>query len=271
MLDSSQITNCDNFNILLFFKLGSFITDGMVAQHPGVQLALMNTGGIRDGLPARTYSPVDLSISRPPSDASLTAGPWDLVFGDPYTVLPFGNAVAIIDISASNLWAALENSVSKIPGENQERRYPQISGFTFSYLATAPVGARIQKVTIAGVDVPRDGTTVYSMATIDYIVGGGDGYSMFQGLTPNIQGLSADVLIASIEASGALTTVPMNYQRITALNSAPQVAPTMAPAGQPSPVGPTIAPTGQLSSDVSKAASSFAVSCITLFIISFIL
>jgi 5'-nucleotidase len=136
------------------------------------------------------------------------------VFGDAYTVLPFGNNVALISISASLLWIMLENSVSQFP--LYQGRYPQISGFTFSYNATAPVGARVLKVTSdMGESILRTGTEVYSMATIDYILGGGDGYTMFKGVSPNLQDLAADSLIKSIKAGGSLTSVSPSYSRIT--------------------------------------------------------
>jgi hypothetical protein len=50
------------------------------------------------------------------------------------------------------------------------------------------------------------GTEVNSMATIDYILDRGDGYTVFKGLSTNVQGggLAADSLIRSIIAGGHL-------------------------------------------------------------------
>jgi 2',3'-cyclic-nucleotide 2'-phosphodiesterase (5'-nucleotidase family) len=116
--------------------IGSFQCDGMRTQYK-TDFALINSGGIRSGLPASTYRPLDPSIPRPDGNSTVLSGPWNLVYGDAYTAFPFGNFVGLISISESVLWTMLENGVSVVAG-----RYPQISGFTFVYNATAPANQR---------------------------------------------------------------------------------------------------------------------------------
>jgi 5'-nucleotidase len=97
-------------------------------------------------------------------------------------VLPFGNSAATTTITGADVWAALENGVSQVAGGNG--RFPQVSGlkFTFDTSKTANVD-RVTAVTLTdGTPVPNDRTVSYTLATNDFMVAGGDGYTMFGGL-----------------------------------------------------------------------------------------
>ena len=60
--------------------------------------------------------------------------------GDALTVYPFGNQVATTVVTGENLWKALENGVGgNYPGDG---RFPQISGFKFTFDPTKAVGSR---------------------------------------------------------------------------------------------------------------------------------
>ncbi len=86
--------------------------------------------------------------------------------------LPFGNVTVLIELSGADLLEALENGVSQI--EDKAGRFAQVSGMTYSYDASRPAGSRIVTAKVAGEIVDPEAT--YTLATNDYVFGGGDGY-----------------------------------------------------------------------------------------------
>ncbi len=89
--------------------LGNFTTDAIRAKYK-TDFALINGGGIRDTFPAKTFTPLDKTLSRP---ATSTTGPWDVTVGDAMTVFPFGNSISTTTITGATLWKALENGVRR--------------------------------------------------------------------------------------------------------------------------------------------------------------
>lgn len=170
-----------NIERLREVALGNLITDALRWRY-GTQLAFYNGGSMRQPLPS-SYLPTDTSLRRTSPD--YAAGPpYDLVVGDVYSVLPFGNEVLTRTVTGSQLYAMLEHSVAVIPGANG--RFGQISGFRFSYNSSLPVGSRVQSVTLDdGTPILPDIAT-YTLATNNFINAGGDGYTMLvdgQGVT----------------------------------------------------------------------------------------
>ena len=152
-------------------QLGNLTADALRAKY-GTDIVFINGGGIRDTLPANGYVPNDPSLRRPGPGAS---GPYDIALGDIKTVYPFGNDAAVSTMSGEQLWGALEHAVSSYPSG----RFPQISGFRFTFDLTRPVGSRISEVTRTdGTPIPRDGTSL-TVTTIDYMAFGGDGFVGF--------------------------------------------------------------------------------------------
>jgi 2',3'-cyclic-nucleotide 2'-phosphodiesterase (5'-nucleotidase family) len=92
---------------------------------------------------------------------------------DILTELPFGNTTVLVAISGADLLAALENGVSQV--EDGAGRFPQVSGLTFSFDASKPAGERVSDVAVRG--VPLNEGATYRVATNDYMLGGGDGYT----------------------------------------------------------------------------------------------
>jgi 5'-nucleotidase len=72
------------------------------------------------------------------------------------------------------LLQALNNGVAKYPAAAGQ--FPQVSGLTFSFDAGAPVGNRVRDVKING--EPIEAARHYTVAVPDYILKGGDSYSM---------------------------------------------------------------------------------------------
>jgi len=82
----------------------------------------------------------------------------------------------MVEISGRALVDALENGVSQVEGK--AGRFPQVSGMQFVYDSTKPPGKRIQDVFIQREPVDLD--RLYKVATVDYMLSGGDGYAMFK-------------------------------------------------------------------------------------------
>jgi 2',3'-cyclic-nucleotide 2'-phosphodiesterase (5'-nucleotidase family) len=231
--------------------LGDLIADAMRVRM-STDFGYMNSGGIRSQFPACGYQPIDHTLNRSAWNSSHTtvapcsgyAGgtPYDLVKGDVYTVLPFGNNTIRRTVTGAQLWEMLEHSVSQCPTvmtgtPTCNGRFPQISGFKFTFTTNVPTScsgatpstyhcstpARILSVhTTAGAAIPRDGT-VYTMATVDFMLVGGDGYFfMADGVTPSAFEKDTVVLLDYVtdNLAGAVDPAGFTSGRIT-LNNAP--------------------------------------------------
>jgi 5'-nucleotidase / UDP-sugar diphosphatase len=132
--------------------IGNMIADAMRAS-TAADVAITNGGGIRGN---KQY----------PAGATITRR-------DILTELPFGNATAMVEITGKDIKDALENGVSQI--DNRAGRFPQISGMTIEIDTKAAVGSRITSVMVGGKLL--DPSAKYKVATNDFMLSGGDGYS----------------------------------------------------------------------------------------------
>lgn len=141
-------------------NLGNFITDGMLAKakqiNPDTTIALQNGGGIR---------------------ASIEEGP--ITYGEVLTVLPFGNALAIMEVTGQEIKDALEHSVREYP--TASGGFLHVSGMFFNYDGKAPAGDRVLSVFVDTGDFYDELNLeeTYTVATNSFTAKGGDGYDMF--------------------------------------------------------------------------------------------
>ncbi|MFQ5437424.1 MAG: bifunctional metallophosphatase/5'-nucleotidase [Paracoccaceae bacterium] len=131
------------------------IADAMRAA-TGADVTITNGGGIRGD---RTY------------DAGV-----ELTRKDILTELPFGNATVMTAVTGKKIMKAMENGFSQV--EKGAGRFPQVSGMTVEWNPNAPAGSRVVSITIGGADL--DPAATYTLATNDYMLGGGDGYRMLR-------------------------------------------------------------------------------------------
>jgi 2',3'-cyclic-nucleotide 2'-phosphodiesterase (5'-nucleotidase family) len=189
--------------------MGNYIADLMRAKYK-TDFAIQNGGGIRDTFPAKTYVPAAAGLVR------TGTGPLDVTLGDAFTVFPFGNQIATTVVTGANLWKALENGVGgNYPGDG---RFPQISGFKFSFDASKPIGSRIVEVTkLDGTPIAKDAKE-YTLTTLDFVIYGGDGYvNVFSPAQAKVQGALLDVFVDALKADLAakkVTQVPAADGRI---------------------------------------------------------
>lgn len=140
-------------------NMGNLIAESMLekARPAGAQVAIMNGGGIRAG---------------------IDAGP--ITLGEVLEVLPFGNTLALTTITGAQLKDALENGVSQV--DLVAGRFPQVAGIRFMFNKGAAAGSRIVAVQVAdgkGGFAALDPNGSYRVAINNFMLTGGDGYSMF--------------------------------------------------------------------------------------------
>jgi len=133
-------------------NLGNLVADVM-RQFGKTDVAIMNAGGIR---------------------GSLSEGP--ITLGDTFRVLAFDNTLVTLQVTGGQLREALENGVSQV--EQGAGRFPQVSGLSFVYERVRPIGQRVVEVRVGS--QPLDPARLYSVATNDFVAGGGDGYATFR-------------------------------------------------------------------------------------------
>lgn len=174
-------------------QLGNLTADA-VRDTYDTDIVFLNGGGIRSTLPS-AYEPNDQSLNRPGPGKEP---PYDVVLGDVQTIYPFGSNAAVSKMSGEQLWGALEHGVSAYPSG----RFPQISGFKFTFEPGRAAGSRVTEVTRAdGTPIPKD-STEYSVTTVDYMVNGGDGYvGFFNPSQASIRAPYADALTNLLKAN----------------------------------------------------------------------
>lgn len=162
-------------------SMGDMIADAMRAAN-GADIAITNGGGIRAD---RTY------------DAGTKLTRRDIL-----TELPFGNVTVVTEVTGKDVLAALENGFSQV--ENGAGRFPQVSGMKIEVDLKKPAGERVVSVMIDG--KPLDPTAKYKVATNDYMMAGGDGYTALSGgqvlISPNNGNLMANDVMNYVAATG---------------------------------------------------------------------
>jgi len=140
-------------------NLGNMVTDAMLskARHLGASIAILNGGAIRNSIPSGNIS-----------------------LGQILEVLPYGNYLTIIRLNGQQIMASLENGVSQ--AEQEAGRFPQVAGIRYTWNPNSPAGSRITAVEVKTGNLyqPIDLSASYSIATTDFLAGGGDGYTIFQ-------------------------------------------------------------------------------------------
>jgi 2',3'-cyclic-nucleotide 2'-phosphodiesterase (5'-nucleotidase family) len=119
--------------------------------------------------------------------ASIDAG--DVTMGEVITVLPFNNVVTVCELTGAQVYEALEHGYSALP--NAAGSYAQ-TDLKVIYNKYAEPGKRIIRVYANGQAIKKD-STVYHVATNDFMAAGGDGYTMFDKVI-SMRDLMSDVL-----------------------------------------------------------------------------
>jgi 5'-nucleotidase len=155
-------------------NLGSLVADSLRFA-TGADVSIQNGGGVR----ATIAGPTPPTLTR------------NVTIGDTFNTLTFLNLVVVDEtVTASQLKAVLEHGfAASTPTGSPQGRFPQLSGVDVIFDTTRPVGQRVRRVNlildpntpaddVLLVDYGRvlDNSTEFSVATIDFLANGGDGY-----------------------------------------------------------------------------------------------
>ncbi len=175
-------------------NLADFIADAFRAS-TGADVVLINGGCVRSN---QMYPPGPLKKRE--------------VLG----ILPFENPIVKIEVTGATIKEALEHGVSKTNEPTGDGRFPQVSGMTYKYDSTKPVGARIVECLVGG--QPLDHRKHYTLATNDYVTSGGDGYTMLKGrkfvIKPEEGHAESVILMEALAKGGAAPKVDGRIARV---------------------------------------------------------
>ncbi len=176
--------------------LGNLIADAQRAA-TGSDFAFMNPGGIR----------ADLTYAASSSNASDAAG--TVLWGELFTVQPFGNTLVRINLTGQQVVDVLNQQWTT-------NRMLQISGLTYTWDNALPAGSKVVEVLQNGAPIDRSAT--YTVTVNSFLVGGGDGFTVFTLGTDQVGGeVDLDALIDYLRTqTQPVAAPPLN--RITKLN-----------------------------------------------------
>jgi 5'-nucleotidase len=141
--------------------LGNLIADAVLeaTRAEGVQVAFMNSGGMRKDLEA--------------GDNLMTT------YGQAQVVLPFSNTIVVMDMTGAQLRTALEQQWMRKHADSRAEMLHPSRGFSYSWDGTQPKGQRVAPGSIKLNGVPLDDAKTYRVAANNFLAEGGDGFSAF--------------------------------------------------------------------------------------------
>ena len=171
----------------------------------GAVMAFMNAGGVRN--PGFVK----------PAAASF---PYDLTYGDAFTVQPFGNSLVTLTLTAQQIKDVLEQQFSGCLGQTANRILQISNGLRYSWNTLGSCGNRIRALSFTPTDVtavppaitgPVDNLVIndvvqnpgktYRVTVNNFMATGGDGFSTFLAGTQVLGGAQdIDALVANLAA-----------------------------------------------------------------------
>ncbi|MEV5570926.1 bifunctional metallophosphatase/5'-nucleotidase [Spirillospora sp. NPDC052269] len=152
--------------------LGDVIADAQLesVKDKGAQVAVTNPGGVRTDLVYKDGGTV--------------------TYGDAFAVQPFSNITGVTTLTGKQLDDVLEQQWTSAG----EKILQPSSGLHFTIDRTRPIGDRVSAITIDG--KPVDPAASYKVAANNFLLGGGDGFSVFtQGKDQVLGPIDLDALV----------------------------------------------------------------------------
>ncbi|MGI5204660.1 bifunctional metallophosphatase/5'-nucleotidase [Spirillospora sp. CA-108201] len=172
--------------------LGDVIADGQLAgtKDLGAQVALMNPGGVRTDL---VYK------------ASGSEGDGVVTYGEAFAVQPFSNVMGVTSLTGAQIDALLEQQWTAAG----EKILQPSANLRFTIDRGRPVGDRVSAITIDG--TPVDPAATYKVAANNFLLGGGDGFSVFtEGKDQVLGAIDLDAFVAYFTAQGTISPPALN-------------------------------------------------------------
>jgi len=128
----------------------------------GVDIAILNAGGARIPVPVG-----------------------EITVGTVYTLMPFGNSLAVLELTGEQRVAVFEDALSNIFDDgNSDGSFPYAAGLRYTAEVRQPEGERVSLLEVLGpqgwAHVDPSGT--YRIVTNTFLARGGDGYDTFGGV-----------------------------------------------------------------------------------------
>jgi len=179
---------------------GSLIADAQLqATQPaalgGASIAFMNAGGVRN----------------PGFAVAGASYPYNVTYGDAFTVQPFGNSLVTLTLTATQLKNLLEQQFVGCLGQTAQRIMQVSNGLSYSWSASAAPCAKIVDVVLTPTDVTvtppvatgapefivaggvvQNPSKTYRVTVNNFMATGGDGFGVLLGAT-NILGGAQDI------------------------------------------------------------------------------
>jgi 5'-nucleotidase len=178
--------------------IGDVIADGQLAytSSAGAQVALMNSGGIRQSL----------VFNNSPGGEQ----PGQVTFGEAFNVQPFNNLVVTQTYTGQQLKDALEQQFAGCFGQitSGNRIMQPSAGLTYTWSAGAACGSKVINLQVNG--TPIDLAASYRVTTNDFLANGGDNFSRLTVGTNRVTapGFDVDALAAYIGANSPVPPGP---------------------------------------------------------------
>lgn len=170
--ETSVLLNGDSQCRLEECNLGNLIADAMVGWYARkaepdswnrYAISIVNAGSIRTSIE-----------------------PGNITFAQLMEVLPFKNDIDIVEVSGSVLLTILEHSVNDYNPQKKHGKFLQYSGIKVTYDLSKPNGERVVEVLVRCSKClmpkyePLEKDKAYSLSTSDFLIEGGDGYTMIK-------------------------------------------------------------------------------------------
>ncbi|MDO7908200.1 bifunctional 2',3'-cyclic-nucleotide 2'-phosphodiesterase/3'-nucleotidase [Paenibacillus sp. JX-17] len=170
--------------------LGNLIADGM-RETMKSDFAFMNSGGIRNDLPQGTVT-----------------------YGNMFSINPFGNVLIKLTLTGAQMKELLEQQWTATG-----TKIGQVSGFTYSYDDSKPVGSRIVEIKKAD-GTKLDDKASYTIVVNDFMSTGGDGYTaLTKGTNREAGPVDLDAFISYVKTKFASSSITAKTEdRITKVN-----------------------------------------------------
>ncbi|MEU4820385.1 bifunctional metallophosphatase/5'-nucleotidase [Actinomadura sp. NPDC023710] len=172
--------------------LGDVIADGQLAgtKDLGAQVALMNPGGVRTDLVHK---------------ASGSEGDGVVTYGEAFAVQPFSNVMGVTSLTGAQIDALLEQQWTAAG----EKILQPSANLRFTIDRGRAVGDRVSAITVDG--TPVDPAATYKVAANNFLLGGGDGFSVFTEGEDQVLGpIDLDAFVAYFTAQGTISPPALN-------------------------------------------------------------
>ena len=157
----------------------------------GAAIAFMNAGGVRS----------------PGFNVAGASYPYNVTYGDAFTVQPFGNSLVTMTVTAQQLKDLLEQQFSGCQGQTSQRIMQISNGFKYAWSASAAPCSKIIDVSLtptnvltvppattgAAEQIVSNGqvlnpTKTYRITVNNFMANGGDGFTVLLGGTDRLGG-----------------------------------------------------------------------------------